>query len=130
MLLSKLPGNIRDKWVRQVMRVRRDEHKEATLRHFIKFIHNETMVVNDPLFSKETIEQFSETRNIIQGGVRKRISNFSTKASNKDVFHEFSKDICIACGNAHKLDTCDIFLEKHLQDRRCFCKFANAFACS
>ena len=55
---------------------------------------------------------------IIRGEEIKRIINFSTKASNKDVFHEdICIDICIACGNAHKLDTCDVFLEKTLQER-------------
>ena len=50
MLLSKLSGNVRDKCVRLVMKVRRKEQREATLCDFIDFISEETMLVNDPLF--------------------------------------------------------------------------------
>ena len=38
MLLSKLPGVIRDKWARLVMNVRRKKEREATLRGFTGFI--------------------------------------------------------------------------------------------
>ena len=38
MLLSKLPGVIRDKWARLVMNVRRKKEREATLGGFIGFI--------------------------------------------------------------------------------------------
>ena len=56
MLVSKLTGNLRDKWVRLVMKVRRKEQGEATLCDFIEFISEEIMLVNDHLFSKEAID--------------------------------------------------------------------------
>ena len=62
MLLSKLPGKIRDQWVRAVMDVRRKEHREETLGDFIKLIHEETMLVNDPLFSKEAVDQYTDKK--------------------------------------------------------------------
>ena len=45
MLLSKLPGVIRDKWVRVVTNVRRKKEREATLRDFIGSIKEETDLV-------------------------------------------------------------------------------------
>ena len=54
MLLSKLPGKIRDKWVQAVMDARRKEHSEGTL--------GETMLVNDPLFSKEAVDQYTDKK--------------------------------------------------------------------
>ena len=56
MLLVKLPGNLRGKWVRLAMNVRRKKQRESTLYDFIDLISEETMLVNDPLFSKEAIE--------------------------------------------------------------------------
>ena len=56
MLLSKLPGVIRYKWVRLVMNVRRKKEREATLKDFIGFIKQETDLVNEPLFSKGAID--------------------------------------------------------------------------
>ena len=60
MLLSKLPGKIRDKWVRAVMDVRTKEHREGTLGDFIKLIHEETVSVNDTLFCKEAVDQYTD----------------------------------------------------------------------
>ena len=54
-LLSKLLRSLKDKWVRVVMKVRRKKQREATFCDFIDFISEETTLVNDPLFSKETI---------------------------------------------------------------------------
>ena len=48
MLLSKLTGVIRDKWVKVLMNVRRKEQREATLRDFIGFIKQESDLVNLP----------------------------------------------------------------------------------
>ena len=58
MLLSKLPGVVRDKWVRVVMNVWRKKAREATLRNFIGFIKEKIDLVNDPLFSKSAIDQY------------------------------------------------------------------------
>ena len=60
MLLSKLPGKIRDKWVRAVMDIRTKEHREGTLGDFIKLIHEETVLVNDTLFCKEAVDQYTD----------------------------------------------------------------------
>ena len=62
MLLSKLPGIIRDKWVRAVMDVRRKEHREGTLGDFFKLIYEETMLVNDPLFSKKAVDKCTDEK--------------------------------------------------------------------
>ena len=40
-----------------VMDVRRKEHREGILGNFTKLIHEETMLVNDPLFSKDLVDQ-------------------------------------------------------------------------
>ena len=45
------PGTIRDKWVRAVMDVRTKKHREGTLGDFIKLIHEETMLMNDPFWA-------------------------------------------------------------------------------
>ena len=78
MLLSKLPRNLKDKWVQVVKKVRRKKQREATLCNFIGFISEETMLVNDPLFSKEAIEQYNGSRSSRQENTKKMISNFVT----------------------------------------------------
>ena len=60
MLLSELPGIIKDERLRLVMNVRRKKEREATLRDFIGFIKEETDLVNDSLFLKGAIYQYQE----------------------------------------------------------------------
>ena len=44
------------------MDVRTKEHREGTLGDFIQLIHEETMLVNRPLFSKGTVDQYTDKK--------------------------------------------------------------------
>ena len=44
------------------MNVKRKGHKEGSLGDFIELIHEETMLVNDPLFSKEAADQYTDKK--------------------------------------------------------------------
>ena len=57
------------------MKVRRKEQREATLCDIINFINDETMLVNDPLFSKEAIEQYNEKRSSRQENTKKGLAS-------------------------------------------------------
>ena len=48
-LVSKLPGSLRDKWNRKVQVVRRSFRREPCLSDFASFVHEETILVNDPI---------------------------------------------------------------------------------
>ena len=118
MLLSKLPGNLRDKWVRLVTKVRIKEQSEATLCDFIDFISKETMLVNDPLFSKKTMEQYNEERSNRQENKKKRISTFLTSSKKDDVSGLQKVEMSgIACGKSHILDTCEHFTKKTFKEK-------------
>ena len=49
-LVSKLPGSLRDRWSRKVQVVRRSFGREPRLSDFPSFVHEETILVNDPTF--------------------------------------------------------------------------------
>ena len=55
MLLSKLPGETRDKWSWRVLLIRSKQGKEPELADFIDFVNDENLIVNDPVFSKEAV---------------------------------------------------------------------------
>ena len=44
------------------MDIRRKEHREGILGDFIRLIHEETMLVNDSLFSKEAVDQYTDKK--------------------------------------------------------------------
>ena len=56
MLLSKLPGGIREKWSKRVLLIRRKKGKELELADFIDFVNDENLIVIDTVFSKEAEE--------------------------------------------------------------------------
>ena len=53
MLLSKLP----DKWNKKVYKIRCSDEREAELVNLIEMINEETILVKNPLFSRETVGQ-------------------------------------------------------------------------
>ena len=55
MLISKLPGVLMDRWNRNVQNIRRRESREPDLIDFVWFVEEETLLMNDPLFSREAL---------------------------------------------------------------------------
>ena len=58
MLISKLPGGIIERWNRKVLNIRRRQVREPTLDDTIDFIEEETILMNDPLFSREALANY------------------------------------------------------------------------
>ena len=56
MLLSKLPGSVRDKWSQKVLPIWRRGNREPEMADFIQFVNGETLIVTDPVFSKKAVE--------------------------------------------------------------------------
>ena len=56
-VVSKLPGNLRDRWNRCVYGFRTNEKREHKLTDLIDFIERETVLETDPLFSKEAMNE-------------------------------------------------------------------------
>ena len=106
MLLSKLPGSVRDKWSRKVLTVRRRGNRELEMADFIQFINDETLIVTDPVFSKEEVEQYIGKKPSYKKGM---ISVFSTKI-------EENLDVSIYCDEQHKLEICNSFNHPAMND--------------
>ena len=107
MLLSKLPGSVRDKWSRRVLMIRRRGYREPEMADFIQFINDETLIMTDPVFSKEAVEQYVEKKPSYKKG---KISAFATG-------NEENPDVCIYCNERHKLECCNSFMDKTLKER-------------
>ena len=98
MLVSKLPGSGRDSWSRQILAIRRHK-REPDMMDFIQFVNDETVIVTDPIFSKEAVEQYVEKRPNNKKG---RLSTFVTGKE--------KSENCCYCDEQHKLDRCDKFM--------------------
>ena len=58
MILSKLPGETRDKWSRRFLLIRRKQRQEPELADIIDFVNDENLIVSYPVFFKEAVEQY------------------------------------------------------------------------
>ena len=113
MLISNLPEKMRDKWLRAVMDVRRKDQREGTLCDFIKLIHEKTMLVNDILFSKETVDQYTDKKSNKQDNSKKRINTFSASSKyDKEEKRDVQKrnPLCIACSDKLLFDSKKVFI--------------------
>ena len=59
---------------------KRKEHREETLGDFIKLNHSETVLADDPLFSKEAADQYTDKKWRKQDNSKKGITNFATNS--------------------------------------------------
>ena len=62
---------------------------------------NETLIVTDPVFSKEAVEQYVENKPNYKKG---KISAFATG-------NEENPDVCIYFNERHKLEGCNSFMD-------------------
>ena len=73
-------GGIRDKWVRAVMNIQKNQEKEGTLSDFIGFIGEETDLVIDHQFPKGAIDQYQEKKFTENDYPKKRLSSYSGRS--------------------------------------------------
>ena len=113
-LISKLPGNARDKWNRNMMMIRRSHGREPELSDFIDFVDDETLLASDPLFSQEALKQYNERQ---EKGTRKLKSYVSHAAepvkNERDVS---SGNDCPVCEGRYDLDNCRQFNDLTLEE--------------
>ena len=111
LLLSKIPGGTRDKWSRRFLEIRRKQGKEPELTDFIEIFNAENLIVNDPVFSKEAVEQYIDKKT--------KLRRAATHVSgSKEKFVDLAvRSPCINCGENHQLDGCLKFMDMTLKDR-------------
>ena len=58
MLTSKLPSGIMERWNREVLKIRRQQHQEPNLEDFTKYVEDEAILMSDPLFSQQALSEY------------------------------------------------------------------------
>ena len=95
MLLSKLPGGTRDKWSMRVLLISRKQEKEDELADFIDFVNDENLIVSDPVFSKEPVEQYIDKKT-----KSRRVATYLS--GSKEKFGDLAvRSPCINCAENH-----------------------------
>ena len=59
-LLAKLPGNMKDRWNRLAYNLRIHQERDAEFADFVNFVEEETILVTDPMFSRDALDSFMD----------------------------------------------------------------------
>ena len=119
--LGKLPLHLQDRWNRNTLLLRRMDSREPTPIDLANFVEDEMTLVNDPLYSRETVSQYLEKGPTRQGhrGDSRKFHAMVTKTDNS------SKDLqqgnktsmertCPVCGKRHDIEDCKYYLQQTL----------------
>ena len=107
LIVSKLPLYSRDKWNRLVLSLRKREFREPCFKDILNFVEEEMMVANDPLFSREALQERFPSKTSSRDkptnpSFRKPVSTFAT---------------CFSCKADHDLELCPHYSKLPLKDK-------------
>ena len=132
MLVLKLPNGLIDRWNRTAYNIRKRHDREPNLTDLIAFVYEETTLVNDPMFSRNALEEYNSEKHEKyrkNGSERRRYEkgNHGVKAFATGADGD-SK--CVYCSANHDIDECDDFKKLPIKERSKF-YFKNklCFAC-
>ena len=66
MLPSELPSGIMERWNREVLKIRRQQHQEPNLKDLTKYVEGEAILMSDPPFSQKALSESFKTRTFIE----------------------------------------------------------------
>ena len=124
MLIAKLPGGLIDRWNRNVQVIRKGHLREPDLQDLIKFVEEETVLINDPLFSRETLHEYTNYPERSTHVKARKLKNYYTKADQKAVEQTVTVASikCKFCDGNHDLDDCQFYREIIVDDQSSFLK--------
>ena len=116
-LLTKLPVFVIDKWNSKVLSIRRKKDREPRFNDFVDFIEQETILVSDPLFSRQAVEKLSNNKE-----KKGKVQSYATQMDESEIKIEApsSKESCILCYGEHDLDDCVQYMAKTVGERSAF----------
>ena len=100
--------------------IRPKHSREPEIKELINYVDKETALVSDPLFSKETVVQYLDKREVKVDKIR-RVRSYAMK-SEKELKEKpdkgtKEKDKCAMCGACHNLDDCSVFMSQTVENR-------------
>lgn len=114
-LLSKLPGYVQDRWNRKVYTLRRNFMREPSINDLIDFVNEETVLVNDALFSRGAVSQYMDKQEKRDKKPHSHIRTFATGSKGQQSKNHQNK--CVICEKFHDVEECSIYLANSVEER-------------
>ena len=118
-MVSKMPSNAQDRWTRKTLNIRKCQLEEPCLQHFLEFMKDKTLLVSDPVFSKEAMNCRSENddRNPKRPSVKNNVKTFNVNIQDDTVRRKDDSLNCLRCNDSHHLDHCEKFITDTIEER-------------
>ena len=125
-LVTKVPPYMQDHWQREVNQIRAS-HGMPALANFSEFIKNEARIVNNPIFSRDSLNQVSGQEKLNYKPKLRQDESFSKHMAGATITQYFIAkeqvdDQCVLCKGSHHLDHCTDFWKKSLENRKAWLK--------
>ena len=87
MLTSKLPSGVMERWNREVLKIRRQQHREPDLEDFAKSVADEAILMSDPLFSQQALSEYlpKPERSLREDRRKKKVSNYRVQSDESQI---------------------------------------------
>ena len=114
-----------ERWSRSVFKIRRYQHQKPNLKDIIEFAEGEAIIMIDPLFSRETLREFSinPERHIRQRNTNSYVVNSedgTDEKSERTSQGEKKLENCQLCNIHHDLDECKAINDMVVAERSKF----------
>ena len=117
MLTSKLPSGIMERWNREVLKIRKQQHREPNLEDFTKYVEDEAILMIDPLFSRQAFSEYlsKPERSLREDRRRKKVAKYRVQSNESQIKKDENVDrsksskekgSCVLCNGSHDLDEC------------------------
>ena len=125
MLASKLPSGIMERWNREVLKLRRYQHREPILEDFTKYVEDESILASYPLFSRQALSEYLRPERAVKDDQKKkkvasyRVQSDKSEEDDKSKTGQ-DKESCVLCNGNHDLDKCKTYNDMVVKERSKF----------
>ena len=97
--------------------------RESDLIDFVQFVEEETLLINDPLFSREPLHDYAGQEEKVGNAKHKKLKNCYSKPKEKVTQNQSSvnpRKKCVFCDGSHEWDNCQFYTQILAEDRSKF----------
>ena len=131
MLTSKLPSGTMERWNREVLKIRRQQHQEPNLEDFTKYVEDEAILMSDPLFLRQALSEYlsKQERSLREDRRIKKVANYRVQSDESQIKKDENvdrsksnkeKESCVLCNGSRDLDECKAYNDMVVKEHRKF----------
>ena len=76
-----------ERWKREVLKIRRQQHREINLEDLTKYVEDEAILMSDPLFSQQALSEYlsKPERSLRDDRRKKKVANYRVRSDESQI---------------------------------------------